>query len=93
LLFCRVIRTIEDGRDPLLLLAYSSGAPEVPIRSGAYRLAGKYLEGMISVGLTIMTLISACTEKVFSRGLLPLAFLWMVLAAADNDNDPSLLPS
>ena len=33
-----------------------------------------------------MTVISACTETAFSRGLLPLAYLRAIEIASDNDN-------
>jgi hypothetical protein len=33
-----------------------------------------------------MTLISACTDKAFRNGVLPMAFLRMVQAVAHNDN-------
>jgi hypothetical protein len=34
----------------------------------------------------MMTLISACTDKAFRNGVLPMAYLWMVEAVAHNDN-------
>ena len=42
----------------------------------------------------MMTLISACTDKAFRAGILPMAFLWTVPAvAAHNDNMAAWIPA
>ena len=46
----------------------------------------KVLSSVISVRLTIMTLITACTDEAFRNGVLPMAFLCRVEAVAHNDN-------
>ena len=40
-----------------------------------------------------MTFVSACTDKAFRNGVLPMAFLRMVQAVAHNDNAATWIPA